>query len=326
MGFVLGVNSTVLLVGLLLLLVLAECRLSQCGKSCKTDLDCPRHCFNCGNGFCRPSCGKPCTTDEDCSVFPANCAFCASNKKCGGYGNFTRGGAYRHPPPKIKQKRAPILPSAWNATVRYVNYTTGEVSHGALWYDMRFYGGRFDFPICPVNGIVEPGYEYVNYQPCSIIFYQGDMAYVYPKAKKCCVHPFNVWTPDVYHKNDAYFFGELDFGGIPSDVFDFTYHLNWRKVPPRQTDKIPLPTYTVQRRVFLKKGTNIPTGMNETLTSSVNYFSNVQLGPQDEDVFRKPFLENNCRHRNRTDPHNPRYWYYCSYYGGVGRLGPYGYG
>eukprot|EP01006_Ploeotia_vitrea_P036972 TRINITY_DN66079_c7_g1_i1.p1 TRINITY_DN66079_c7_g1~~TRINITY_DN66079_c7_g1_i1.p1 ORF type:complete len:325 (-),score=16.69 TRINITY_DN66079_c7_g1_i1:100-1074(-) len=303
----------------------AECKqLSQCGKPCGKHLDCPQHCFNCAGGFCSPSCGKSCKTNADCGAFPNNCPLCVS-RKCGGNANFTRGGAYRTPPPKIKQKRAPVLPSAWNATVRYVNYTTGEVSYGHLWYDLRYLGGRFDFPVCPIDGITEPGFEYVNYQPCSIVFYQGYMAYVYPHAKRCCVHGFNVWTPDVYHKNDAYYFGEIDFGGVRSDIFDFTYHLNWRDVPPRVNSKIPLPTYTVQRRVFLKKGTNIPTGMNETLTSSVNYFENVQIGPQDENVFAKPFEENHCRYRNRTHPGNPRFWYYCAYYSGTGRLGVYGY-
>lgn len=42
---------------------------------------------------------------------------------------------------------------------------------------------------------------------------------------------------------------------------------------------------TVQRDIYLKKGTNIPVRMNETLTSALTDFTDILIGDQDEEIF-----------------------------------------
>jgi hypothetical protein len=265
---------------------------------------------------CVPSCGAPCVTDDDCGTSIASACSACTAGSCSGnaeYGNCSRveyaNASYA--------RAAPVLPSAWNATVTFTNYMTGDVSVGYTWYDYRWQAMRQDFPApCP---FVEAQDDAVNAGRCSVLFNKGQNLYVYPDAQLCCGYFFPLWRPSSYRDANASFGGAVDFAGAPAEWFQFAYTCPWTR-PPTNATRNRLPAgVTVQRDVFFLPGTSVPVGMNETLTTSQMVFSGLALGPQDSDVFTS--MMQDCVFEG-TDA---QFLQVCNKYNAQGRLGALGF-
>jgi len=213
-------------------------------------------------------------------------------------------------------RQAPILPNAWSADIKVVDYTDMSVGYGKIWYDIRFGGLRIDFNFaCP---FIQAQDGQLNDVPCSVVFYKGNNYYVYPKSGICCGYDFPVWSPDCYRVSNASFGGVLNINGISVDYWRFTCTSQWIRPPVPET-RGRLPADTLQRDIYVTSGGNIPVRMNETLTASYTDFTNLVVGNQDEQVFNSSI--GNCLFEDK-DPHFLRV---CIEFFSRGRLSYLGY-
>jgi hypothetical protein len=116
-------------------------------------------------------------------------------------------------------KTPPIMAASWSAATTYYNMTNGDTGWGYFWYDVSHQAIRTDFyPMCPFLQLYEAGVD-ANYIPCSVLFYEGQNYYVYPKAQICCNYTFPSWQPNWLCQSNATYNGTLVIDGQMADFW-----------------------------------------------------------------------------------------------------------
>ena len=200
--------------------------------------------------------------------------------------------------PTLPSPNPPLFAASWSAQGKYFNITEDPKSPDAFgtstFYFQEFGVGdrtslRVDFgPVCPFKQLWDAGLE-ANYAgPCSVIFRNSTVTYVYPASNISCVYcernPFRAWHRDMLctcqptHRQAS--LDRLDGEkGVAADLWEFEWWWNIFLV------------FRNYRNVYFKPGTNIPLRFEEDLDTGYvdlyNYTTYESPG-LDDSIFTAP--------------------------------------
>eukprot|EP00117_Sycon_ciliatum_P039112 scpid44120/ scgid28950/ len=166
----------------------------------------------------------------------------------------------------------PLFAASWSATGKYFNITEDPESpdrFGTSTFYFQEFGAadrtslRVDFgPVCPFKQLWDAGLE-ANYAgPCSVIFRNSTVTYVFPHSNTSCVYcernPFRAWhrdqlcTSQPTHRPAT--LDRLDGEkNVQADLWEFEWWWNIFLV------------FRNYRNIYFKPGTNIPLRFEEDL-------------------------------------------------------------
>lgn len=123
-------------------------------------------------------------------------------------------------------RRAPVFASEYRSSGGYFNLSAGGRHEGLVktWYKYTdtVKALRMDFPRCPFLMLYEAGLD-ANFVPCSTLYWNGSLVYVYPSANVSCGYAMDVWAPDFMCASNVSYQGDYVIRGRKTELWSLAW-------------------------------------------------------------------------------------------------------